>query len=180
MDTCICNAGALYCSPETTTTLIGCNVSDSSWVWLFATPWTIALQAPLSMEFSRQDYWRGLPFPSPGYLSDPGIKPRSPALQADSLPTEIWGKPSYNGGVVQTMGLDAVSVTYTECWIFPAYLLKNAESDAELKSLDVDSLVTEHIQVNKTPKIQRRTYKAHGRINRPHWNDPYWKRVALP
>ena len=54
-------------------------------VWLFATPWTIARQAPLSMKFSRQDYWSGLPFLSPGDLPDPGIEPRSPAVQADSL-----------------------------------------------------------------------------------------------
>ena len=53
-----------------------------------ATPWTIACQAPLSMGFSRQIYWSGLPFPSPGDLPDPGIEPRSPALQAYSLPTE--------------------------------------------------------------------------------------------
>ena len=53
----------------------------------------MALQAPLSMEFSRQEYWRGLPFPSPGDLSDPGTEPRSPALQADSLPSEPPGKP---------------------------------------------------------------------------------------
>ena len=49
-----------------------------------ATPWTVAHQAPLSMGFSRQEYWSGLPFPSPGDLPNPGIKPRSPALQADS------------------------------------------------------------------------------------------------
>ena len=48
--------------------------------------WTVASQAPLSMGFSRQEYWTSLPFPSPGDLPDPGIKPRSPALQADSLP----------------------------------------------------------------------------------------------
>ena len=54
-----------------------------------ATPWTIAHQAPLSMGFSRQEYWSGLPFPSPGDLPNPGIEPRSPALQADSLPTEL-------------------------------------------------------------------------------------------
>ena len=54
-----------------------------------ATPWTIAHQAPLSMGFSRQEYWSGLPFPSPGDLPNPGIEPKSPALQADSLPTEL-------------------------------------------------------------------------------------------
>ena len=48
-------------------------------------PWTVACQAPLSMGFSRQECWSGLPFPSPGDLPDPGVKPRSPALQADSF-----------------------------------------------------------------------------------------------
>ena len=60
-----------------------------SHVQLFASPWTVACQAPLSMGFSRQKYWSGLPFPSPGNLPNPGIKPRSPALQADSLPSEL-------------------------------------------------------------------------------------------
>ena len=50
----------------------------------FATPWTAAYQAPLSMEFSRQEYWSGVPLPSPGDLPDPGIEPRSLALQADT------------------------------------------------------------------------------------------------
>ena len=57
-------------------------------VWLFVTSWTVAHQASQSMEFSRQEYWSGLPFPSPGDLPDPGIKPGSPALQADALPSE--------------------------------------------------------------------------------------------
>ena len=48
------------------------------------TPWTVAYKAPLSMGFPRQEYWSGLPFPSPGNLPDPGIKPRSPAFQVDS------------------------------------------------------------------------------------------------
>ena len=60
---------------------------------LFVIPWTVVHQAPLSIEFSKQEYQSGLPFPSPGNLPDPGIKPRSPALQADSLPTELQGKP---------------------------------------------------------------------------------------
>ena len=57
-------------------------------VRLFANSWTVALQAPLSTGFPRQEYQSGLPFPSPGHLPDPGIEPRSPALQADSLPSE--------------------------------------------------------------------------------------------
>ena len=55
-----------------------------SCVQLFVTPWTVNPQAPPSMGFSRQEYWSGLPFPSPGDLPDPGIEIRSPALQADS------------------------------------------------------------------------------------------------
>ena len=55
-------------------------------------PMDCSLLAPPSMEFSRQEYWSGLPFPSPGDLSDPGIKPRSPALQAEALPSEPQGK----------------------------------------------------------------------------------------
>ena len=70
-----------------------CSVfSDSLWP-----PRTVIHEAPLSMEFSQQEYWSGLPFPPPGYLPDPGIKPMppaSPALQADSLPLSHQGNPS--------------------------------------------------------------------------------------
>ena len=62
------------------------------------TQWTVASQVPSSMGFSRQEYWSGLPFPSPGDLPDPGIKPRSPTLQADALPSEPPGKPSADKG----------------------------------------------------------------------------------
>ena len=61
-------------------------------VQLFVTPWTVAHQAPLSVRFSRQEYWRGLPFPSPGDLPDPGIESRSLTLQADALTSEPPGK----------------------------------------------------------------------------------------
>ena len=60
---------------------------------LFVTPWTVAYQAPLSMGFSRQEYWSGLPFPSPEDLPDTETEPRSPSLQADALPSEPPGKP---------------------------------------------------------------------------------------
>ena len=56
--------------------------------------WTVAHQVPLSMGFPRQEYWSGLPFPSPGDLPDPGIKPKPPAWQSDSLPNELRGNPS--------------------------------------------------------------------------------------
>ena len=62
-----------------------------------ATPWTLAHQASLSMGFSRQEYWSGLPYPPPGDLPNPEIKPRSPALQAHSLPAEPPGKPKNTG-----------------------------------------------------------------------------------
>ena len=63
-------------------------VKSLSGVQLFAIPWTIAYQASLSMGFSRQECWSGLPFPSPGDLPDSGIEPGSPALQANALPLE--------------------------------------------------------------------------------------------
>ena len=62
-------------------------------IWLSATSWTIAYHTPPSMGCSRQEYWSGLPYPSPGDLPDPGIEPRSPALQADALPYKPSGKP---------------------------------------------------------------------------------------
>ena len=71
---------------------ISCSVVSDS-----VTSWTVACQAPLSMEFSRQEYWSRLPFPPPGDLPDPGIEPRSLALQADSLPSEPPGEPKPGG-----------------------------------------------------------------------------------
>ena len=68
-------------------------VKSLSCVRLFSSPWTVAYQAPPSMGFSRQECWSGLPFPSPGDLPDPGIEPGSPALQADTSPSEPPGKP---------------------------------------------------------------------------------------
>ena len=62
---------------------------------LFAAPWTVAHQAPLSMEFSRQEYWSGLPFPSPGVLPHSGIEPASLALAGGFFTTEPPGKPVY-------------------------------------------------------------------------------------
>ena len=72
----------------------GC-VHSLSRVQLFATPWTVAHQAPLCMGFSRQEHWSGLPFPSAGDLPDLGFEPRSRTLQADTLPSEPPGKSSF-------------------------------------------------------------------------------------
>ena len=77
-----------------------------------ATPWTVARLAPLSMGFSRQEYWSGLPFPSPGDLPDPGMKSRSPALQADSLPSELQGKPSCVFCIVSVYKLCFIEIYY--------------------------------------------------------------------
>ena len=76
--------------------IIGTESSESKsfgCVCLFVSPWTVACQASLSIGFFRQGYWSGLPFPSPGDLSEPGIKPVPPTLWADSLLSEPPGKP---------------------------------------------------------------------------------------
>ena len=73
------------------TLLAGCTALSHSVVSDSATPRTVAAQVPLSLGFSREEYWSGLPCSSPGNLPNPGIKPRSPALQADSLPAELPG-----------------------------------------------------------------------------------------
>ena len=75
--------------------LIDIKVKSLRSVLLFATPWTVAYQSPPSMGFSRHECWSGLPFPSPGDLTNPGIEPGSPTLQADTLPTEPPGKPNW-------------------------------------------------------------------------------------
>ena len=77
--------------------MYACVARCFSRVQLSVTPWTVAHQAPLSIAFSRQEYWSRLPFPSPGNLPNPGIESRSPALQVDSLPAEPQGKPKNTG-----------------------------------------------------------------------------------
>ena len=72
-------------------------VKSLSRVRLLATPWTVAYHASPSMGFSRQEYWSGLPFPSPGDLPDPEIEPGSPTLKADALTSEPPGKPQESG-----------------------------------------------------------------------------------
>ena len=74
-------------------------------VRLFVIPWTVAHWAPLSMEFFMQEYWSGLPFPSPGDLPDPGIEPGSPALQADALPSDPPWKPMEVHGIRSVLSL---------------------------------------------------------------------------
>ena len=76
------------------------------------TPWTIAYQAPPSVGFSRQEYWSGLPFPSPGDLPNPGIEPRSSTLQADALPSEPPGNRSVNNNKQLVNNLPAMQETW--------------------------------------------------------------------
>ena len=96
-------------------------VKSFSRVWLFATPWTVAYQAPPSMGFSRQEYWSGLPYPFPVDLPDPGIEPRSPAFQADVSTFEppgmsLWNlmncslQDSYVHGILQERILELVAL----------------------------------------------------------------------
>ena len=91
-------------------------LSCFSSVWLFATLWTVACQAPLSMRFSRQ-YWSGLPCPPPGVLPEPGIEPRSPTLQADSLPAE---PPEKQSGLCYF-----VKVVWTNWYTYLLHILKH-------------------------------------------------------
>ena len=89
-------------------------VKSLSRVRLFATPRTVAYQAPQSMEFSKQEYWSGLPFPSPGDLPNPGIEPGSPALQANALPIEYYSvikKNEISPYVTTCMNLEGVMLS---------------------------------------------------------------------
>ena len=98
-----------------------------------AIPWTVASQVPLSMGFYRQEYWSGLPFPSPGDLSNPGIKPRSPALQAESLPSKPPGKcHMYYMYINYTLHRVALIFPYT--LYLPNYLLVLMNSILSLRS----------------------------------------------
>ena len=92
-----------------------CFLSHFSHVQVFVTPWTVACQASLSMRFSREEYWSGLPCPPPGDRPDPGIEPTSPALQADSLPAEPLGNPK-NTGVGSLSLLQRISPTQELNW----------------------------------------------------------------
>ena len=99
-------------------------------VRLFATPWTVAGQSPMSVGFSRQGHWSGLPSPSPGHLPDPGIEPTSPTLQVDSLPPSHLGSLMVPNGLQQLPHVkDRVTHSYTE----PMYFLCHREESKTLK-----------------------------------------------
>ena len=104
-----------------------CVCMSLSHIWLFVTPWTVALQTPLSMEFSRQEHWRELPFPSPGDLPDPGIEPPSLALPGDSLLLSHWGSPVKGSSLlklgIRYLGVVCFRTTY-RYWSQNAYIQK--------------------------------------------------------
>ena len=100
--------------------------SEVKWLSLLATPWTVDYKAPLPMEFSRQEYWSGLPFPSPGDLPNPRIELRSPALRAHTLPSEPPGKRNaankyhwHFGGLLAVSGPHWVCPS-SQCICFPS------------------------------------------------------------
>ena len=111
-------------------------LSCFSHVQLCATPWTVARQAPLCIGFSRQEYWSGQPFPSPEDLPNPGIKPRSPALQADFLSAKPQGKPN----------------SWSEQPILSPADLPDPEIEPRSPALQADSLPTE---ISGKPTVHR-------------------------
>ena len=107
-------------------------VKSFSHVQLSATPWIVAHQAPPFMIFSRQEYWSALPFPSPGDLLYPGIEPRSPALQADTLPSKPPGKPPRSC---------QINGTINRSWENVPYLKTSTDLPSNQLSAKISSLV---------------------------------------
>ena len=104
-------------------------------VRLFATPWTVAYQAP-SMRFPRQEYWSELPFPSPEDFPDPGIEPGSPTLQADALPSEPPGKLTLDEWNVKWMGEQMIWKGRRNCqkaWVLGVDVLKKGRNWSQIK-----------------------------------------------
>ena len=128
-------------------------------VWLFATPWTVAYQALTSMRFSRHDYWSGLPFPSPGDLPNPGIKPGSPALQTEALPSEPPGKLSLTEHSKNSLYLDQSSPQY--CY---RDLLSHSVSYSVKFSLEFRCSLPggKHLQVSTVQSIPKATAVGSG------------------
>ena len=117
------------------------------------------------MVFSRQEYWSGLPFPSPGDLPDPGIKPRSPALQADSLPTELWGK-------MYQVGWELKYITWY-------WLITHNEMDSlcGMLSLNPDRETQKLSNTNLPPASARQTHltwRWDRQLSSLHLSSPCW------
>ena len=138
-----------------------------SCVLLFAVPWTVAHQAPLSTGFSRQKYWSGLPFPTPGDLLDPGIEPESfvpPTLQADSLPLRDLGSPR----VWEGRAMQVASPRWQDRWGGNMSLQLGNIFKAELKEVALE-LSTGYIRKkfkNNSGAFGLRSWKEGGAITR--------------
>ena len=116
-------------------------------VRLFATPWTVVYQVPPSVGFSRQEYWSGLPFPSPGDLPNPGIEPRSPMLQADALPSEPPGNSLFLG---QEDPLGKIMATHSSIF---AWRIPRTEEPSGLPSIR-----SQGVRYNRATTIHTHTY----------------------
>ena len=123
--------------------LVKVKVKSLSHVQLFATPWTVAYQAPPSMGFSRQECWSGLPFLSPGDLPDLGIKPRSPTLQADALLSEPPGK----CGSIQLSSLSLVRLFATPWTAVLQASLSITNSQSSLRLMSIKSMIPSNMEV---------------------------------
>ena len=119
-----------------------------SHVRLFATPWTVACQAPLSMGFSRQKYWSGLPFLSPGDLPHPGIEPGSPSLEAAALISEPPEKPTFRLILLELRSVCSCSVvSHVRLFVTPWTAARQASLSSTiswslLKFMSIESVIS--------------------------------------
>ena len=135
-----------------------------SHVQLFATPQTVVYQAPLSMGFSRQQYWSGLPSPSPGDLLDPGIEPRSPTLQTDALPSEppLWTLGSVKVQLCLNFYHNALKCSGNNWLHCPARLwVLNNEWCQQYSGLTIINLSFTIFQILKTQNFMATTLYSH-------------------
>ena len=134
------------------------------------TPWTVACQAPLSMEFSRQEYCSGLLFPSPGDLPNPGIKPGPPALQVDCLPSEPPGKPWYNHTMDYHSAIERNEVLiHVTTWISLENIMLSERSQAKKATYCMIPFIW-NVQDRQIHKTESRLEFAWGMEEGRHWN----------
>ena len=140
-----------------------CVLGRFSHVQLFATLWTVAHQAPLSMGFSRQEYWSGLSFLLLGDLPNQGIKPRSPTLQADSLPTEPPGKP--NKLTLLLLSLSRVQLSVTPWTAAQQASLSFTISWSLLRFMSIKLMMpSKHLILCHTPLLLPSIFPASGSL----------------